>query len=121
MPFEKGKSGNTKGRPSGTKQSARKIGANKLKKLLRALEPIADESILVAAEIMQDDKATHATKLKAAVELLNKYVQLTGEVYFEQLAKEEEGGKTPNNGDSEDGEESEDSSKGKLTLLSDKK
>lgn len=114
--FKPGESGNKNGRPSGTKQNARKLGANKLKKLLRALEPIADDSILVAAEIMQDDTASQATRLKAAMGLLQKYTELTGEVYFEQLTKDEkESGK--DSGSGEEDPEEEESQGGRLALL----
>jgi len=118
--FKPGESGNKKGRPTGTKQNARKLGATKLKRLLRALEPIADDSILVAAEIMNDADASQATRLKAAMGLLQKYTELNGEVYFEQLPKEEkEDGKS---GDSdEDADEDETGQGGKLALLASKK
>jgi hypothetical protein len=117
--FTEGVSGNPNGRPTGTKQNARKIGATKLKKLLRALEPLADSSILVAAEIMNDTEASQATRLKAAMTLLQKYTELTGEVYFEQLPKEEE--KEAKDSDSESVEEEEESSQGgKLAFLAKK-
>lgn len=87
--FKPGQSGNTKGRPKGSKIAARKTGATKLKRLLRALEPLADDSIATAAEIMQNDKATEATRLKAAVMLLQNYVDINSTVYFEQLPKQE--------------------------------
>lgn len=118
--FKKGQSGNPAGRPSGTKQSARKAGAAKMKKLLRALEPIADESIVVAAEIMQDEDAPHATRLKASVELLKKYIELTGEVYFEQLPKDEKESKGESDEDSDEDTE-EHSQKGKLAMFSSQK
>lgn len=119
--FKKGQSGNPAGRPSGTKQSARKLGANKLKKLLRSLEGYADESIIVAAEIMQDDEASQATRLKAAMMLLQKYTEITGEVYFNQLPKDEKESK----GESDDDEDSDDdvqdtAANGKLALLTKK-
>ena len=119
--FKPGQSGNPKGRPSGTKQSARRLGANRLKRLLRALEPFADESINVAAEIMQDTSASQATRLKAAMMLLQKYAELTGEVYFVQLPKEEE----ESNGEDSDSEDSEtnpseSNAEGKIMLFSKK-
>lgn len=120
MPFEPGQSGNKKGRPSGTKQSARRIGANKMKKLLRALEPIADESIQIAAEIMQDPKATQATRLKAAMILLQKYTELTGEVYFDQLPKDEKESKGGSDEDDSEEDQEESGQGGKLALLSKK-
>lgn len=117
--FKPGQSGNPRGRPSGTTKTARQLGADKLKKLLRALEPYADESILVAAEIMHDEDAPAATRLKAAVELLKKYTELTGEVYFDQLPRDEKASK----GGSDDAsdEEEDESQGGKLALFSQKK
>ena len=53
--FKAGQSGNAKGRPPVGKKNARQLGAAKLKKLLKVLEPLADDSILVASEIMQDE------------------------------------------------------------------
>ena len=38
---------------------------------------------------MQNDKATEATRLKAAVMLLQNYVDINSTVYFEQLPKQE--------------------------------
>lgn len=119
MAYKKGESGNPKGRPTGTKQSARRLGANQLKRLLRALEPYADEGISIAAEIMRDEKASSATRLKAAMMLLQKYTELTGEVYFNQLPKEEESGKKTDDEDEKDDEEH--SQKGNLALFSQKK
>lgn len=115
--FKPGKSGNPRGRPSGTKKTARQLGADKLKKLLRALEGYADDSIVVAAEIMQDEEASQATRLKAAMLLLQKYTEITGEVYFNQLPKDEKA----NGGSDEDDSEEEDedgTQKGKLAFLS---
>jgi len=117
--FKPGQSGNTKGRPSGAKKSARQLGGDKLKRLLRALEPIADESIIVAAEIMNDADASQATRLKAAMGLLQKYTELNGELYFEQLPKDEKTDKKDSG--SEDGEEEDESQGGKLALFSTKK
>ena len=117
--FKPGQSGNPKGRPSGTKQSARRLGANRLKRLLKALEPFADESINVAAEIMQDTEASQATRLKAAMMLLQKYTELTGEVYFVQLPKDE----ADSNGEDSDEsteETADSSSEGKIMLFSKK-
>jgi hypothetical protein len=119
--FKPGESGNTKGRPSASKQSARKIGAAKLKKLLKVLEPLADDSILVASEIMQDEDASQATRLKAAMTLLQKYTELNGEVYFEQLPKDEkEFNKTTPTEDGE-GADEDDSQGGNLALFSSNK
>jgi len=119
--FTEGVSGNPNGRPTGTKQNARKLGATKLKKLLRALEPLADESILVAAEIMNDSEASQATRLKASMSLLQKYTELTGEVYFEQLPKEEEKEAKDSIADgAEVPEDEEPSQGGKLAFLSKK-
>lgn len=119
MAFKKGESGNPRGRPTGTKQSARRLGANQFKRLLRAIEPYADEGISVAAEIMRDEEASSATRLKAAMMLLQKYTELTGEVYFNQLPKEEESGKKTDDADETDDEE-EQSQKGNLALFSKK-
>jgi len=116
--FKPGQSGNTKGRPTGAKKSARQMGADKLKRLLKALEPMADDSILVAAEIMNDTEASQATRLKAAMGLLQKYTELNGEVYFEQLPKEE---KSEQKDVGEDEQEEDESQGGKLALFSSKK
>ncbi|QDP60458.1 MAG: hypothetical protein GOVbin1096_86 [Prokaryotic dsDNA virus sp.] len=115
--FKPGQSGNPKGRPSGTKKTARQLGADKLKKLLKALEGYADDAILTAANIMQDEEASQATRLKAAMTLLQKYTEITGEVYFNQLPKDEEKSK---GGSDEDPEEEEDdgTQKGKLAFFS---
>jgi hypothetical protein len=119
--FKPGQSGNPKGRPSGTKQSARRIGANRLKRLLKALEPFADESISIAAEIMQDTSASQATRLKAAMMLLQKYTELTGEVYFVQLPKDEKELYGSEDQQSDGDEESTSvPSEGKLVLFSKK-
>lgn len=116
--FKPGQSGNKAGRPAGSKISARRHGANKMKKLLKALEPYADESILIAADIMQDESSSQATRLKAAMTLLQKYTELTDVVYFEQLPKEEQ--KKGGSQEDEDEDEQEDNSP-KIALFSEKK
>ena len=106
------------GRPKGTTQSPRRIGAHRLRRLLKSREPLADESIIIASEIMNDESQTGATRLKAAIHLLQKYTEITGEVYFEQLPKddkESKGGSKDSDGDEEDQEEEKD---GRLAFFS---
>jgi len=117
--FKPGQSGNYKGKPSGTKTSARRQGANKLKKLLKALEPLADDSIGVAAEIMQDESASQATRLNAAMNLLKKYTELTDVVYFEQLPKDEQ--QRNKQGIADDSEDEQEDASPKIALFSEKK
>lgn len=113
---------NKGGRPKGSKQSHRRLGANRLKRLVTALEPLADQSIITAAEIMNDDSQTGATRLKAAMHLLQKYTELTGEVFFEQLPKDEKESKGSSGSSEEDDEEKEYEEKdGKLSFFSQKK
>lgn len=118
--FKPGQSGNPKGRPKGSVRNARRLGADKLKRLLKALEPIADDSIIVASEIMNDSEASQATRLKAAMMLLQKYTELTGEVYFEQIPKADKEDK-PSGSDSDDEDEDDEPKNGGLALFSSNK
>lgn len=105
MPFEKGQSGNPNGRPSGTKQNARQIGRNKLKKILRTLEPLADDSIDFAASLMGEEKASHATRLKAATTILEKYIALVNQAYMEEDKVKQDTGTAPSEESDEDKED----------------
>lgn len=116
--FKPGQSGNPNGRPSGTKKTARQLGADKLKKLLKALEGYADDAIITAANIMQDDEASQATRLKAAMLLLQKYTEITGEVYFNQLPKDEKPSDSKGSSDEDEELEEDMGQKGKLAFFS---
>ena len=83
--FEKGKSGNPKGRPkredSLNKTSNRELKNRELLMLLRKIKPHVADAIMQSAKIMKNADAAHASQLKAASILLEHYRRLTLDLY----------------------------------------
>lgn len=95
MAFEKGKSGNPNGRPKKTsvldKPTNRDLKERELIMLLRKIKPHVAKAITQAADIMQNEEASHQNQLKAATILLDNYRRLTLDVYDGDDADEVEG------------------------------
>jgi 3-phosphoglycerate kinase len=95
MAFEKGKSGNPNGRPKKTsvldKPTNRDLKERELIMLLRKIKPHVAKAISQAAEIMQNEEASHQNQLKAATILLDNYRRLTLDVYDGEDADDKEG------------------------------
>lgn len=72
---------NIKGRLPGKPKTRREIRDSELLSILRKIKPHLSESIMTAATIMKNDKATEAGRLKAAVILLEAYRELVDDVY----------------------------------------
>lgn len=103
MAFTPGQSGNMNGRPSKSEQAKRQYNNDKLKKLYRALQGVADEAILTAAGIMNSkgDGVKDADRLRAAMFLLQEFVATDNELY-KRHTKSLEGDKEEDAVDEED-------------------
>lgn len=72
MAFVKGQSGNPAGRPPKVEKEPKK----KLRRVLRRLERHLDDAIEEAAVIMKSPSASDTTRLKAAVTIVDKWLQI---------------------------------------------
>ncbi len=95
MAFVKGKSGNPNGRPKKQnvldKPTNRELKDRELIMLLRKIKPHVAKAISSAADIMQNQEASHQNQLKAATILLDNYRRLTLDVYDGEEKADEEG------------------------------
>lgn len=82
---------NRAGRTRGQPKTRREIRGNELLSLLRKVKPHVAQAINRAAKIMQNENASHAAQLKAAVILLDNYRTLVGDVYGTEVDSDEEG------------------------------
>lgn len=82
---------NRKGRAKNKPKSRREIRGDELLSLLRKVKPHVAQAIKRAATIMQNEQASHAAQLKAAVILLDNYRTLVGDVYGNEVDSDEEG------------------------------
>jgi hypothetical protein len=81
---------NTSGRiKSAEKLTNRQLRERELLSLLRKLKPHVADSIMTAATIMKDEKASHQNQLKAAVILLDNYQKMVVELYDSDYDEEE--------------------------------
>lgn len=81
---------NTKGRiKSADKLTNRQLRERELLSLLRKLKPHVSDSIMTAADIMNNKEASHQNKLKAAVILLDNYQKMVMELYDSDYDEEE--------------------------------
>lgn len=67
----------------------RQIKERELLSLLRKIKPHVAEAIMKAADVMNNEEASHQNQLKAAVILLDNYKNLVGDLYDEDHADEE--------------------------------
>ena len=82
---------NAEGRIKPTKAlTKREIKDRELLSLARKVKPLMAEAIGVSAKVMRDEKATHASQLKASALLLTIYQQLVRDIY-EGKEEDEEG------------------------------
>ena len=73
---------NAEGRIKPTKAlTKREIKDRELLSLARKVKPLMAEAIGVSAKVMRDEKATHASQLKASALLLTIYQQLVRDIY----------------------------------------
>ena len=82
---------NALGRIKPTKAlTKREIKDRELLSLARKVKPLMAEAIGVSAKVMRDEKASHASQLKASALLLTIYQQLVRDIY-EGKEEDEEG------------------------------
>lgn len=73
---------NTEGRIKSSKvMTKRELKEKELLMLARKIKPLMAEAINVSAKVMRDEKATHASQLKASALLLSVYQQLIDDLY----------------------------------------
>lgn len=86
---------NTEGRIKPAKAlTKRELKDRELVQLARKIKPLMAEAIGVSAKVMRDDKASHASQLKASALLLSVYQQLVRDLYD---GKEEDGDEDTDN------------------------
>lgn len=73
---------NTEGRIKPTKiMTKRELKDRELIMLARKIKPLMAEAIGTSAKVMRDDKASHASQLKASALLISVYQQLVRDLY----------------------------------------
>ena len=82
MPFEKGKSGNPKGRGTGKDLVNPKSLSNSenreldMRKTLRKLKPLNNKAISVLAKLLDDESTTEAAKIKISAFIMKVYQEM---------------------------------------------
>lgn len=98
--------GNRQGRPSvdrlldpsslktnPEKKTREEIGKEELSRILKRLKPLSLKAIHTLGHMLESESATEASKLKAAVYLLDKYKEYMEDLYINAEDKDEEGDK----------------------------
>lgn len=94
MPFVQGQSGNPQGRPKGedlvSPKSVRgtQLKEEEFKKILRKLKPLNNKAITRLHQILDNEDATEATRMKAIIFVLGMYKDLMNDVYGKESAKD---------------------------------
>lgn len=87
MPFHKGKSGNPDGRPTADRLvTPKSVSGNDLreqefKQILRRLKPLTKKAMTKLENLLDDEKTTENTKMRAIAFIIKEYELLMNEVY----------------------------------------
>lgn len=87
---------NREGRPTGSevdklkKPTKQQVKDKELLSALRKLKPHVAKSIVTAAKVLDDDKASNGDKLKAAQLIIDRYIKLNIDLYGDEVDTSEE-------------------------------
>jgi len=87
MPFEKGQSGNPKGRGTGESLvnpkslSGTEYREKEFKQILRRLKPLNGKALRKLDELIDDESTTEASRLKAIVFIMKTYQDMMDDLY----------------------------------------
>lgn len=87
MPFVKGQSGNSAGRPPADKLvnpksiSGTEHREKEFKQILRRLKPLNNKALKVFTDMLEDENTTEATKVKVAVFIMKTYQDMMDDLY----------------------------------------
>lgn len=87
MPFIKGQSGNIHGRPNGKglvnpkSVSGNDLREQEFKQILRRLKPLTKKAMTKLEHLLDDEKTTENTKMRAIAFIIKEYELLMNEVY----------------------------------------
>jgi len=87
MPFEKGQSGNPKGRGTGESLvnpkslSGTEYREKEFKQILRRLKPLNGKALRKLDELIEAESTTEATKMKAIVFIMKTYQDMMDDLY----------------------------------------